>query len=204
MRTAGLTIWQNLRASLYSRPCTKPDNVLGFARRYASKAREDAASLENQKPKPKTATQLRRSASASLPIRANPTPTRSEIQPISILTTAERFVLPNLRPHLPKSSVYLHGSWWVPRWNSGEKSGEVFVFENGSLVCWGLDESDALAFARRHIRKPSVEVGHLIEPETEDLEFVTDRNECVLEYDRRFGSDRIFRSNSERQDCRVT
>ncbi len=102
MRTAGLTIWQNLRASLYSRPCTKPDNVLGFARRYASKAREDAASLENQKPKPKTATQLRRSASASLPIRANPTPTRSEIQPISILTTAERFVLPNLRPHLPQ------------------------------------------------------------------------------------------------------
>jgi uncharacterized Rmd1/YagE family protein len=82
----------------------------------------------------------------------------------------------------------LHDSWWVPRWKANGKEGEVFVFENGSLVCWGLDEKDARTFAKQYIARVGVEVDHLIEPETEDVEFVTDPNECV---------NACFRSNSD-------
>ena len=54
------------------------------------------------------------------------------------------------------------------------------MFENGSLVCWGLDENDARTFAKQYINRVVVEVAHLAEPETEDVEFVTDPNECAI------------------------
>ena len=53
------------------------------------------------------------------------------------------------------------------------------MFENGSVVCWGLDEDDARSFAKKYIDRKQVEVEHLKEPESEDVEFVTDPNECV-------------------------
>lgn len=128
-------------------------------------------------PKPKASTPLRRAAAASLPIRANPTPTRSPIQPIFTLSTAERYILPRLRGHLPPSAQLLHEAWWVPKWGANGKEGEVFIFGNGSFVCWGLGEEEAGKFAKEVLRKAKVEIGALKEPETEDLEFVTDPSE---------------------------
>lgn len=129
------------------------------------------------KPKPKAATPLRRTASKSLPIRANPTPTRGDIQTVFTLATAERYVLPRLRGSLPPQSQKLHESWWVPKWGEHGKEGEVFVFANGSFVCWGLGEQDARRFADTVLSKPGVQVGSLKEAETEELEFVMDPTE---------------------------
>lgn len=70
----------------------------------------------------------------------------------------------------------LHESWWVPKWGPPGKEGEIFVFANGSLVCWGLEEQDARRFAREII-PTDVVVAPLKEAETEELEFVTDPNE---------------------------
>ncbi|KAK0478689.1 hypothetical protein EDD18DRAFT_1364524 [Armillaria luteobubalina] len=73
------------------------------ARRFASSTSSvhsiDSDQTERAKPKPKATTPLRRSASASLPIRANPTPTRSDIQTVFTLTTAERYLLSKFRAH---------------------------------------------------------------------------------------------------------
>ena len=129
------------------------------------------------KAKPKATTPLRRSASASLPIRSNPTPTRGDIQTVFTLATAERYLLSRLRGHpsLPLRSQTLHESWWVPKWGPKGKEGEVFVFSNGSFVCWGLGEQDARKFASEVIdRAPGIEVSPLKEAETEELEFVMD------------------------------
>ena len=128
-------------------------------------------------PKPKASSPLRRAAAASLPIRANPTPTRSPIQPIFTLATAERYVLSRLRGHLPASAQVLHEALWVPKWSANGKDGEVFIFGNGSFVCWGLGEKEAAKFAKDVLRKAKVEIGALQEAETEDLEFVTDPSE---------------------------
>ena len=133
--------------------------------------------LTDTKPKPKSTTPLRRSASASLPIRANPTPTRGSIQPIFTLATAERYLLSRLRshPNLPAGSQALHECWWIPKWGDEGKEGEVFVFSNGSMVCWGLGEADTRKFAAGVIDgAPDIEVGPLKEHETEELDFVLD------------------------------
>ena len=135
------------------------------------------ASGDPSKPKPKAATPLRRSASKSLPIRANPTPTRGDIQTVFTLATAERYVLSRLRGSLPPQSRTLYESWWVPKWGQKGKEGEIFVFANGSFVCWGLSEEDAMRFSEKVLSKPDVEIGTLKEVETEELEFVTDPNE---------------------------
>jgi required for meiotic nuclear division protein 1 len=137
--------------------------------------------------KPKAHTPLRRTASDSLSIRTNPKPTRSEIQPISTLATAERYLLTRLRTRLPSAlgARPLHDAYWVPKWcggGSGEekREGEVFIFGNGSLVCWGLAEEDAMRFRSDVLMPANAEVGTLAEPETEELEFATDPSECVL------------------------
>lgn len=133
--------------------------------------------LSDAKSKPKSSTPLRRSASASLPIRANPTPTRGDIQPIFTVATAERYVLSRLRSHteLPARSQALHEAWWVPKWGAEGKEGEIFVFSNGTVVCWGLGESGANRFVKEIIhRAPGIEVAPLKEPETEELDFVVD------------------------------
>ncbi|KIM84835.1 hypothetical protein PILCRDRAFT_67292 [Piloderma croceum F 1598] len=129
------------------------------------------------KPKPKAATPLRRSASKSLPIRVNPTPTRGDIQTVFTLATAERYILSRIRNRLPSQSQILHESWWVPKWGEKGKEGEIFVFANGSFVCWGLREEDARRFAEKVLSSSDVQVGSLKEAETEELEFVTDPNE---------------------------
>lgn len=134
---------------------------------------------DTKPPKPKASTPLRRAASASLTIRSNPTPTRSTIQPVFTLTTAERFILPRLRAHLPASAHVLQEAWWVPKWSANGKDGEVFIFGNGSIVCWGLGEAEAHQFAAEVLAKSNAEVRRLADPETEDLEFVTDPTECV-------------------------
>ncbi|KAF7797096.1 hypothetical protein EIP86_008288 [Pleurotus ostreatoroseus] len=159
-------------------PLRRPSPILLAARSFA----DDAA--ESKLRKPKASTPLRRTAAASLPIRANPTPTRSTIQPVVTLTTASRYVLPRLRAHLPPDARVLQEAWWVPRWRpragaDGHDAGdgEVFVFGNGSIVCWGLAEADARAFAAQVLARSSAEVEPLHEPETEDLEFVTDPSE---------------------------
>jgi uncharacterized Rmd1/YagE family protein len=81
-----------------------------------------------------------------------------------------------MRPHLPPSAQTLHESWWVPSWGEPDRQGEIFVFSNGSFVCWGLDENNARRFADEVI-KPAAEVAPLLEAETEELEFVTDPTE---------------------------
>lgn len=128
----------------------------------------------DSKPKPKAATPLRRSAAASLPIRHNPTPTRSKIDTVFTLTTAERFNLSNLREYLPPLSRKLQESWYVPQWPASNP-GEVFIFKNGTIVCWGLSEEDARRFSVEVVATaPGVELSPLQEAETEELEFVTD------------------------------
>ncbi|EKM58304.1 uncharacterized protein PHACADRAFT_117141 [Phanerochaete carnosa HHB-10118-sp] len=139
-------------------------------------------SPQEKPPKPKASTPLRRAASASLPIRSNPTPTRSSIQPVFTLTTAERYALGRLPAYLPPNARSLHDAWWVPKWGTDEKEGEIFVFGNGSIVCWGLGETEAERFARNVVARAKAEIGSLREPETEDLEFVTDPSECAVLY----------------------
>ena len=146
---------------------------LAAQRTFASRTKPE----EPKPPKPKASTPLRRTASASLPIRSNPTPTRSSIQPVFTLTTAERYALARVALNLPSGSTALHDAWWVPRYAADGREGEVFVFGNGSIVCWGLGEAAATAFARDVVASSGAEVARLREPETEDLEFVTDPSE---------------------------
>jgi uncharacterized Rmd1/YagE family protein len=134
-------------------------------------------------PKPRASTPLRRDAGASLPIRANPKPTRGSIQPVLTLATAERFALARLRPFLSHYAQPLAEAWWVPRWSTSEApdapEGEIFIFSNGSFVCWGLPEADAHAFAKNVIAKAGIEINPIKEHETEELDFVTDPTEYV-------------------------
>lgn len=157
-------------------PCRQIPTIL-HSRYYAAAADTDF------KPKPKASTPLRRSASASLPIRTNPTPTRSDIQTVFTLATAKRFVLSRLRTHseLPARFQTLHESWWIPKWSGkGGREGEIFLFPNGTYVCWGLGEEDALDFKAQVIdRAPGMQIAPLREAEDEELEFVVDPSEFV-------------------------
>ena len=87
--------------------------------------------------------------------------------------------MPSLRGVLPAGARLLHDAWWVPRWVDGKsgQAGEVFVFGNGSFVCWGLGEDAAGRFARSVLAGDAAAVAPLKEVETEDLEFVTDPEE---------------------------
>ena len=87
--------------------------------------------------------------------------------------------MPRLRAALPDGAVLLHDAWWVPRWTDAGsgKEGEVFVFGNGSIVCWGLGEAAAARFAADVVSRSQAAIAPLREPETEDLEFVTDPSE---------------------------
>ncbi|KAG6817657.1 hypothetical protein H0H87_005414 [Tephrocybe sp. NHM501043] len=132
---------------------------------------------EPPKAKPKATTPLRRSASASLPIRSTRTPTRGDIQTVFTLATAERYLLSRLRNHpdLPARAQALNEALWIPKWGQPGKEGEVFVFSNGSFVCWGLVEQEARRFAAEVIDQATgLKVVPLAEAETEELEFVVD------------------------------
>ena len=90
------------------------------------------------------------------------------------LSTAERYDFRTVRDRLPASSQSVHEAWWVPKYGKGE----VFVFpNNGSFVCWGLSEHEARKFARQVLGFQGVQVGPLKEPETEELDFITDPSE---------------------------
>jgi uncharacterized Rmd1/YagE family protein len=82
-----------------------------------------------------------------------------------------------VRDLLPPHSQALHESWWVPKWGEQGKEGEIFIFANGSFVCWGLGEEDARSFAEKFLSRPEVQIESLKDAETEELEFVTDPNE---------------------------
>jgi uncharacterized Rmd1/YagE family protein len=61
------------------------------------------------------------------------------------------------------------------------------VFANGSIVCWGLGETEAILFAKKVIgRAHALEVAPLTEPETEELEFVVDPIELGGAYHARY------------------
>lgn len=149
-------------------PFVTHPHLRGFA------AKSTPADAAEKKLKPKATTPLRRAASASLTIRSNPTPTRSDIQPVFTLATAERYLLSTLHDRLPPGSKVLHESLWVPKWGKPGSEGEVFVFGNGAFVCWGLGEAEARRFAKKFLAESTAEVLPLKEVETEDLEFVTD------------------------------
>ena len=169
-----------LRVTSLSRNARLPPRI---AYEWTSQRRgysSEAASSQQGSFKPKAHTPLRRTASDSLAIRANPKPTQSEIQPISTLATSERYLLTRLRTRLPRTARPLHDSYWVPKWCSEGREGEVFIFSNGSFVCWGLSEEDALRFRRDVLTPARAEVGPLEEPETEELEFATDPSEYVF------------------------
>ncbi|KAG6842314.1 hypothetical protein C0991_010602 [Blastosporella zonata] len=132
---------------------------------------------EPPKAKPKATTPLRRSASDSLPIRSTRTPTRGDIQTVFTLATAERYLLSRLRlhPDLPARAQALNEALWIPKWGKPGKEGEVFIFSNGSFVCWGLAEQEARRFAAEVIdQAPGIKVAPLADAETEELEFVVD------------------------------
>ena len=80
---------------------------------------------------------------------------------------------------LPAGAQLLHDAWWVPRWTdaASRREGEVFVFGNGSFVCWGIGEDAAARFAAEVLAPAAAAIAPLKEPETEDLEFVTDPEE---------------------------
>ncbi|OSD06578.1 hypothetical protein PYCCODRAFT_1360731 [Trametes coccinea BRFM310] len=160
------------------RVASRPQAIRTMRRGFAE-VRNARTGADAPLPKPKASTALRRTASASLPIRSNPTPTRSDIQPVFTYATAERYVMQNLRHSLPEGAVLLHDAWWVPKWTDAAtgKDGEVFVFANGSFVCWGIGEEGAMRFAQEVLAKSGAEIAPLKEPETEDLEFVTDPEE---------------------------
>ncbi|EIW83779.1 hypothetical protein CONPUDRAFT_99345 [Coniophora puteana RWD-64-598 SS2] len=154
------------------------------------------------KPRPKASTPLRRSASASAsrPIRANPTPTRSAIRPVLTFAMAERFLLPRIRAHIMTHNAsagievhLVHEALWIPRWPASSlagdatdgqakkegEGGEVFIFANGTFVCWGMSEEEAQRFSRE-VMAPAMRgaaLAPLREAETEELEFVTDPHE---------------------------
>ena len=126
------------------------------------------------KPKPKASTPLRRAAAASQPIRSNPTPTRSEIKPVFTISTAERYDPRKLLLRLPDSTKVVDEACWIPKHGKGE----IFVFpNNGSLVCWGLGEEEARKFAGQVLGFQGIQLGPFQEPETEELDFVTDPSE---------------------------
>jgi len=142
-------------------------------RTFSNSRSANNAELDDGKQKPKATTPLRRKAADSLPIRANPTPTRGSIRPVLTLTTAERYNLPLLARSLPSGSRPVADAYWVPRWQDGE----LFVFQNGSTVSWGLEERQLQEFQSVFLSRPGVEIERLIVPETEELEFVTDPEE---------------------------
>ncbi|KAK7033144.1 DUF155 domain-containing protein [Favolaschia claudopus] len=179
--------------SVFSRPLAprlptcRQTLALYFSKRSLATPAEphDLADDSSSKKPRKSTTPLRRSASASLPIRTNPTPTRSSIQTVFTLCTAERYLLSRLRgaPALPPHAQKFHESWWIPRWGKDGKEGEIFVFGNGSFVCWGLEEDEAHRFGVEVIgRVPGFEVAPLKVPETEELEFVVDPTELRPAY----------------------
>lgn len=115
------------------------------------------------------------------------------------LTSAERYDTPTLLKGLQAlglldQAVNLLGeAIFLPRWSpaAGQDAGEVFIFESGTIVTWGLTQSGAETFLRKVIRGSSpgdtvaaistanelswIEHGRYNEPETEVLDYFVGR-----------------------------
>ena len=88
--------------------------------------------------------------------------------------TAERFNLDGLSKALPLSTKRFEEALWAPV-NITSSHGEVWIFGNGAMVCWGLAEESARIFAQSiTLRSPHAVFSPLRVFETEELEFVTD------------------------------
>lgn len=101
------------------------------------------------------------------------------------LTSAERYdtaaLLKSLQAlGLLEGAVNLLGeAILLPRWSPAPgQMGEVFIFESGTIVTWGLPQAGTEAFLRKVIRGSAeeqelgwVEQGRYAEPETEVLDF---------------------------------
>ncbi|CCO28555.1 Required for meiotic nuclear division protein 1 homolog [Rhizoctonia solani AG-1 IB] len=179
-RLARSALRANHGLSKVSRPCL-PTHVANYRpqklpiRAIALTSQKLAQSPPPASPKSKPQT-LRRAAQASLPIRSNPTPTRGTIRPVLTLATAESYNPHFLEGTLPPGSQRVHAAWWIPNW----RSGEVWVFDSGSCVFWGLSEAEARMFVAEVImRVKGVEVDKLKTLELEELEFVTDPKETT-------------------------
>ncbi|KAI9447342.1 hypothetical protein F5148DRAFT_1292283 [Russula earlei] len=122
--------------------------------------------------KPKVHTSLHHTTFDLLSIRVNPKLTQSKIQPISMLVTAEHYLLMCLCTRLPSMARLLHDAGSGT--GKGRCEGKVFVFNNGSFVCCGLSQEDAMQFRRDVLSPAKAEIGSFTEPEVEELEFATD------------------------------
>ncbi|KAG8936078.1 hypothetical protein FRC02_004703 [Tulasnella sp. 418] len=126
----------------------------------------------------KSATALKRTAAESIPIRSNPNPTRSSIKPVFTFATAEKYNLDALEAYLPPSAVRFEESWYIPKWGFEGDNVELWVFGNGSTVCWGGGEHAVRTFVSNVLDKdPFIQIDRLEEAETEELEYVTDPTE---------------------------
>jgi uncharacterized Rmd1/YagE family protein len=88
--------------------------------------------------------------------------------------------LPRLQSILGKNAIVLAESLWIPNLRksiNGSTGGEAFVFENGCVVSWGVQEEDAKQFIQLNMTSRGVELGKYVEEETEEVEFVTDPSE---------------------------
>ncbi|CAE6527073.1 unnamed protein product [Rhizoctonia solani] len=176
-RLARLSLRASYVPASVSRTCIPAQKIIWRAplRAFASTSQKLASSPPpaSSKAKPQT---LRRAAQASLPIRANPTPTRGSIRPVLTLATAESYNPHLLEGVLPTGSQRVHAAWWIPNW----RSGEIWIFDSGSCVFWGLSEAEARMFVAEVImRVKGVEVDKLKTLELEELEFVTDPEETT-------------------------
>ncbi|GAA6021629.1 hypothetical protein JCM10207_008090 [Rhodosporidiobolus poonsookiae] len=85
----------------------------------------------------------------------------------------EAILLPRWSPSFSSSSASPSSSTSAPT-DAEQQVGEVYIFESGTLVMWGLSRGAAETFLRRVIRGGEggfVEEGRYAEPETEVLEF---------------------------------
>ncbi len=117
-----------------------------FSRALASSTKPSGQTSTKSRPNQSSAS-LKRTASASLPIRENPTPTRGTIQPVIAFATSERFNFDELSKALPQSVRRFEEALWAPV-NVPSSHGEVWIFGNGAIVCWGLDEEASRTFAQ--------------------------------------------------------
>lgn len=88
--------------------------------------------------------------------------------------------MPRLQSVLGKDAVVLAESLWIPNLQKcidGSTGGEAFIFENGCVISWGVQEETAQRFIQLKMTGRGVELGKYTEEETEEVEFVTDPSE---------------------------
>lgn len=96
--------------------------------------------------------------------------------------TAEKYDLTSIDKALPASAVRFEEALWTPITVAGNEpsssssvSGEAWVFGNGTVVCWGLQEGASRNFVDDLIkRSQGAQRAPLKQVETEELEFVID------------------------------